>query len=118
MREVRLGRGTGRNFALLQVDGRGILYWETQRERCAIMDLIAHRCLSGSESMAYTWSRISLTSAGDRCRWWSPTPAFRSPGGSRRRNQTGDCQTGEFIADNMDFPPHSEKGLDPLGEDY
>ena len=23
----------------------------------------------------------------------------------------------EFIADNMDFPPHSEKGLDPLGED-
>ena len=23
----------------------------------------------------------------------------------------------EFIADNMDFPPHSEKGIDPLGED-
>ena len=24
----------------------------------------------------------------------------------------------EFIADNMDFPPHSEKGHHPLGEDY
>ena len=23
----------------------------------------------------------------------------------------------EFIADHMDFPPHFEKGLDPLGED-
>ena len=24
----------------------------------------------------------------------------------------------QFIADNMDFPPHSEKGPHPLGEDY
>ena len=99
MREVRLGRGTGRNFALLQVDGRGILYWETQHERCAIMDLIAHRCLSGPESMAYTWSRISVTSAGDRCsRWWFP------PANPDRR-----LPDREFIADNMDFPPNFDK---------
>ena len=24
----------------------------------------------------------------------------------------------ELIADHMEFPPHSDKGLDPLGEDY